>query len=153
VATVPSPITTKSSTPHILHLWPLIIVTRGYPLSSTYRMESVVLTEQRMSALYTVANSIYLSTTPSCARMQRKKSWWSVSLKRQALNCSKKLTVVPAAIRPPHEPWSVKLSGQDSTGRLPWPMQRSWYATAMGASFFAKHIYVPAHEIQTILAS
>jgi hypothetical protein len=39
VATVPSPITTKSSPPHILHLWPLIIVTGGYPLSSTYRME------------------------------------------------------------------------------------------------------------------
>jgi hypothetical protein len=40
-----------------------------------------------------------------------------------------------AAIMSSHKPWSVKLSEQDSTGRPPWPMQRSWYATATGVSF------------------
>jgi hypothetical protein len=47
----------------------------------------------------------------------------------------KKFIVALAAITPPHEPWSVKLSEQDSIGCLPWPMQRSWYATVMGVSF------------------
>jgi hypothetical protein len=32
-------------------------------------------------------------------------------------------------------PWSAKLSEQISTGRLPWPMQRSWSAATTDVSF------------------
>jgi hypothetical protein len=48
VATVPPPITTEPS-----------LITHTLPSTTDNRMEPVILTEQRMSTLYAVANSLY----------------------------------------------------------------------------------------------